>query len=327
MLNNPESAAFQAALAVHAKLSRQYISGSASSSFDPFAAMMPRPTTNVVAVGIGPAEVKGKLTEELAIKLFVERKFSRDELSEEDLLPNQVDNVRIDVVESGRIIRHIDPKQRFRPVQPGCSIGYADPTGQTIMAGTLGAIVTDGADQFLLSNNHVLADQNNLPIGSPIFQPGLLDHGRNPTDRVADLSQFVPLSLSGNTVDCAIAKVDDPKSVSNKVLQIGAPSGTVAAALGLAVQKFGRTTSYTKGTITSIHTSVQVGYEMGTLTFSDQIIIAGDNGSAFSNAGDSGSLILDMNNQAVGLLFAGSTATTIANPIANVLAALNVKLV
>ena len=70
----------------------------------------------------------------------------------------------------------------------------------------------------ILSNNHVLADESQLPIGAPIFQPGLLDGGNPNTDQVAALTKFIPLSASGNKVDCAIAKVLNNSLVSKEVL-------------------------------------------------------------------------------------------------------------
>jgi hypothetical protein len=73
---------------------------------------------------------------------------------------------------------------------------------------------------------------------------------------------------------------------------------------------------------------VTVSYETGDYTFSAQVIVTGNNGQSFSDAGDSGSLILQRGtNKAVALLFAGSKTHTIANHITDVLAALKVKLV
>jgi hypothetical protein len=60
-------------------------------------------------------------------------------------------------------------------------------------------------------------------------------------------------------------------------------------------------------------------------TFDDQIEIEGDGPDAFCAGGDSGSLILDEDNRAVALLFAGTetggtngSGVTYANPIATV---------
>ena len=66
----------------------------------------------------------------------------------------------------------------------------------------------------------------------------------------------------------------------------------------------------------------------GVATFQNQIIIQSLNANPFSAGGDSGSLIVtDVTQQPTGLLFAGSTTHTIANPIQAVLAALGVTIV
>jgi hypothetical protein len=77
-----------------------------------------------------------------------------------------------------------------------------------------------------------------------------------------------------------------------------------------------------------ISTDVTVGYESGSHVFENQMVIVGLNDQMFSASGDSGSLIVERENQtAVGLLFAGSPSHTLANPIEDVLTALNVTLV
>jgi hypothetical protein len=111
------------------------------------------------------------------------------------------------------------------------------------------------------------------------------------------------------------------------VLRIGKSAGKAKAAIDMSVHKFGRTTAYTVGRVSSVDTDVTVGYETGSFTFQEQIIIVGQNGTPFSAAGDSGSLILERStNNAVALLFAGSSTHTIANHIEDVLQALNVTL-
>jgi hypothetical protein len=95
----------------------------------------------------------------------------------------------------------------------------------------------------------------------------------------------------------------------------------------MIVEKFGRTTSYSVGRISSIDTDVSVTYDAGPLTFTGQIIVEGLGGQSFSDAGDSGSLILERETKkGVALLFAGSASHTIANHIENVLQAMGVSL-
>lgn len=307
-------------------------------------AINPEPMQNVVGIGIGEKIADGKQTGTLAVKFLVRMKYPKTGLQAEHLLPSEIDGVTTDVEEVG-LFRRLpataaaraskraatgipNPRTKIRPAQPGCSVGFQDPNNQFLMAGTFGAVVKDKNGTYVLSNNHVLADENRLPSGAEIFQPGLLDNGKPATDQIAALTRFVALQAQQpNTVDCAIARVTSASIVSKDVLHIGAPQGTADAAMDMAVHKFGRTTDYTVGQVTSVDTDVTVQYEIGTLTFTGQIIIAGTGGQPFSNAGDSGSLILERGtNKAVGLLFAGSTTHTIANHISDVLKELAVTL-
>jgi hypothetical protein len=304
------------------------------------AATSPAPKDNLVGVGLGERVVSGKHTGAMAVKLLVRIKYSDDQLSATDRLPETINGVPTDVEEVGTFRRFAapapaplaatpNPRTLLRPAPPGCSIGFRDPTNQFIMAGTFGALVKRGQKRFVLSNNHVLADENRLPLGSPVFQPGFLDAGNPPNNgQIAQLSAFTQLQvINPNVVDCAIAEVTDPSLVSNSILVIGPPVGSVAAQFDMVVHKFGRTTGYTAGRITSINTDVRIQYNLGTLFFKGQVIIKGLNSQPFSAAGDSGSLIVERStHRAVGLLFAGSSTNTIANHIGDVFQALNVTL-
>lgn len=56
---------------------------------------------NVVGVGIGMAKVDGEYTTEMALVVMVEKKVAFEELSEADLIPSEIEGVRIDVQETG----------------------------------------------------------------------------------------------------------------------------------------------------------------------------------------------------------------------------------
>lgn len=306
----------------------------------PFRAMRatpdPAPDNNVVGVGIGEKITNGRHTGILAVKLLVRRKYDRDRIVPAELLPPEIRGLPTDVEQVGtfRRVEAVrapallpDPKARLRPAQPGCSVGFRDPNDAFVMAGTFGALVKRGDTQFILSNNHVLADENRLPVGSPIFQPGLLDGGQVATDQIASLVDFVPLTPAApNQVDCAIAEATK-RLATRDILFIGPPNGKEKAKRDMIVHKFGRTTSYTVGRVTSIDTDVSVEYETGVFTFTNQMIIQSVNQEPFSDAGDSGSAIVSRESQrVVGLLFAGSASHTIANHIDDVLTALKVTL-
>ncbi len=298
-----------------------------------------RPEHNVVGVGIGPKTTKGKVTGTAAIRFYVEKKVAESAMPAEYLIPKAIGGVATDVIETGRFYAFKGPKPvaqtRLRPARPGCSVGFqfTGPKAGYVMAGTFGALVADKAGHhFVLSNNHVLANENALPLGSPIFQPGLLDGGNPKTDQIARLTRFVRIrpTPTPNKVDCAIAALLAPslavRTVLPKVGNLASPT-PIAAAVSMRVHKHGRTTGYTTGHVVDVAADVNVGYDFGTARFVDQIIVVGDAGASFSNAGDSGSLIVDRGtSRATGLLFAGSASHTIANHIQDVLAALKVSL-
>jgi len=306
-----------------------------AAGFNPFAASTsPAPEDNLVGVGIGEKISNGKHTGIMAIKFLVRIKYPDNQIPPDERLPSEVDGQPVDVEQVGTFRRFMaqmpNPRKKIRPARPGCSVGFRFPNNQFIMAGTFGALVSKGAKRFILSNNHVIADENRLPLQSPIFQPGFLDAGNPPNNGpIAKLTKFVPLVAGvANVVDAAIAELDNTNLASNAILFIGPPIGKARAHIDMVVHKFGRTTGFTVGRVTSIETDVNVEYDMGIVTFTDQLIIRGLDAHPFSASGDSGSLILERStNKAVGLLFAGSSSHTIANHIDNVLRALRVKLV
>lgn len=301
-------------------------------------AAAPRRDSNVVGVGVAEKIVGGKPTGVLAVKFFVKMKYPKASLRSP--LPRTIDGVPTDVEQAGTFRAFAkrrapasdatlpNPRLRARPAMPGSSIGFRIPGDQYVMGGTFGALVKTNTNVYILSNNHVLADENRLAIGSPIFQPALLDHGRIDADQIAELTRFIKMKTSRfNKVDAAIARPLNKNLIGKEVLHIGAPDGTAPAAIDMMVHKFGRTTSYTVGRVVSIDTDVTVEYETANFTFENQIIVQGANGQMFSDSGDSGSIILQRGtNAAVGLLFGGGPDHTIANHMGNVLRSLRVRI-
>jgi len=296
------------------------------------------PDHNVVGVGVGRKIKRGRALRTHCVRIYVERKISRRALPDHVLLPDRIGGVITDVIETGRLRAFLPAapagQRRLRPAQPGCSIGFQFPDTQAgaMMAGTLGAIVAggDGA-RYILSNNHVLANLNELPVGAPIFQPGLLDGGDVATDQLATLAAFVPLLADrANRVDCALAAVGDPGSVNPRFLpKIGrlASAEPIEAAHDMQVEKTGRATGYTTGTVSDVSATISVDFEEAMLQFEDQVLIKNE-AEAFSQGGDSGSLIVDVaTGRATALLIGGSAKCAIANHIGDVLHALDVTLV
>ncbi|MDQ7843618.1 MAG: hypothetical protein QN141_07720 [Armatimonadota bacterium] len=309
---------------------------------------------NVVAAGLGFKTVAGRRQPVLSIVCSVTRKLPAAQLAPRDRIPATIAGVPTDVVATGPIRVHQRRTERVRPAPGGVSIGHRDVT-----AGTLGCLVKKDGASFILSNNHVLAAENDGLPGDPILQPGPFDGGRLPADQIAALTAFVPIrfreaaeagaaagavaaafnwlarllrsparlkpattQIPENLVDAAIARPLRDGEVDPTVLEIGAIGGTAPAALGLVVRKSGRTTGLTVGEILQVDVTVDVRYGGDRVArFTDQLLA-----SAMSRGGDSGSVVLDSDNRIVGLLFAGSETTTVITPIGHVFAALGVTL-
>ena len=214
---------------------------------------------------------------------------------------------------------------RHRPPFPGISVGH-----YRITAGTLGCFVADQKDKvYILSNNHVLADSDKGKWMDPVLQPGKLDGGSRRKDIIAFLSYLVPLSrTTANTMDAAIALVDENEQPDFRIFKKGSVKGSLEPANKLKVEKWGRTTGHTTGTITTRNLDIQVDFESETLEFQDQFEVKGNRGKMFCDGGDSGSLILERGTfRAVGLLFAGNDeGITYASPIRDVLTAFSVRI-
>lgn len=236
---------------------------------------------------------------------------------------------------------------------------YLDKQGDSYIAdccgGTLGALVEDEQkNQYILSNNHVLAESDQGNVGDTIDQPGLIDGACTPLSHagsmlhpLATLKYFAPLNSSQTNVDAALALVA-PGAVdpSGSILQLGSPGqdqrlGTAPPVAGqgetltsqnldMNVVKSGRTTGLTCSSIDATSLTVKVDYYKDcaetqpytTKIFTNQI---GIGGAHFTDSGDSGALVLDAANaEPVGLYFAGGTdgdgrGLSVANPIGDVL--------
>jgi hypothetical protein len=231
-----------------------------------------------------------------------------------------------------------------------------------VTAGTLGCVVRDASsgERLILSNNHVLANNNEAQIGDAILQPGRADGGQLNADTFASLLRFEPIRFTespatcnlavafaalgnlvattlgskhrvrafysdpgaSNLVDAALARPYDETQVLDEILEIGAVNGVLPAELGMNVRKSGRTTGVTHGRVIVLNATIDVDYGDRNARFEDQIVT-----TPLSQPGDSGSLLIAGEAlKAVGLLFAGSDQATLFNPIGHVQRALDINL-
>lgn len=227
-----------------------------------------------------------------------------------------------DLVATGRLpvaqTQALTPEQDvLEPVVLGAQVqnGSADERLGGYGVGTLGAFARDAdGNTVLLSNNHVIAAENDAEVGDVIFQA---QRGRGRA--VGKLSAWVPITLTEpNRVDIASATLDADTTFQSSFLPLRNrpdPAGLVAPRVGTRVFKVGRTSGLTFGSITAIATRVPgVGYGIGSASFENSFIIEGQGGGTFSAPGDSGSGIYDLQACLVGFLYAGDGTITLACP-------------
>jgi hypothetical protein len=287
---------------------------------------------NVVGVGIGNKYVNGEDTGSLSIVVFVSAKLPPDLIPEDQRLPSSLEDVLVDVQETG----YFQPQQvqglgtlRRRPAVGGMSVSHRNGGSGTLATACIDDTVP-GIPQryYLLSNAHVLALVNlSGVIGDPVIQPGGSDGGTFPADRIGTLTRTVPIQFPAdptqpqstwpsNYVDAAIAECRF-RDVNREVHWIGYPrtwtvSAIQALQVGSRLQKTGRTTGFTTGEITALNATVIIGPygTAGSAKFALQIVT-----TSMATFGDSGSLVCNSEGVGIGLLFASSPAQSVVNEL------------
>jgi hypothetical protein len=280
---------------------------------------------NILGFGVGLRYAAKALTGQLAVKVFVREKLPMDRVTASARVPTQVAGFDTDVEAIGELILYSYAARYPRPVPCGVSVSNVKLLG----SGTLGCLVVlNNGKLCMLSNNHVLANENAANIGDEIIQPGNAEPVEAPDQVIGTLENFIPIQAAGNLVDAAVA-LTSFDMVSPKHVTYQLNPQLLEATIGMTVTKDGRTTQSTVGVVTDLNVNISVGYDPfpAGAEMRDQIGIRGVHGP-FSMPGDSGSLIVTAaSKQPVALLFAGSTdnSMTFANPIQAVKSALGIE--
>ncbi|HEX4495918.1 MAG TPA: trypsin-like serine protease [Thermoanaerobaculia bacterium] len=290
-------------------------------------------SNGIAGLGVAEKEVSGKRLSEVVLKVYVEKKLPQSRV--EVPVPKVVQleglpPIDTDVVEIGKVELQSNTA-RVRPAIPGYSVGRAV---DTMEAGTFGLVVRkkgQATPLYLLSNSHAIANSGFGAVGDVIIQPGGYDGGTAPNDAIGTLTAWIPFVFSAtgfqNLVDAAIAELD-PDIASAAIAQIGVPTG-VSAKLerGQIVQKMGRTTTLSVARVDDVDLRVPSTYPnpnlpggVGRVGFSDQVLV-----TFYSSGGDSGSPVLNMNKEVVGLHVAGSPVIGIFCKIQNIMDLLGIE--
>jgi hypothetical protein len=289
---------------------------------------------NIQGLGIAERITAGKKLDELALKVYVDRKLPKSRI--DNPVPSKLDlpgvgrTIETDVEEIGRVELEANTA-RHRPAMPGCGLGHFE-----VSVGTFGCLVRKRGEPdnlYVLSNSHVLANQGVCKAGDVVLQAGKNDGGLNPDDVLCELAEWVPFQFADegfpNLVDAAIARVRNPEEVTSFVNQIGVPQGvSTVVRRGMLVRKSGRTTDLTIGQIKDVDYRLPMFYKTadgegtGRAGLRDQVLC-----TRYTAPGDSGSAVFNMQGKIVGLHFAGSSSTSIFNKIGHVLEALGIEIV
>jgi hypothetical protein len=320
----------------------------------------------VIHVSVGLKEKSGQVTDELCIRVYVGEKKDSENVPAAELVPIEIDGIPTDVNMVGEFEFQSD-NTRYRPIKGGIQItnriiALNDKGTRTqISRGTLGCVAIDNTDNapVLLSNWHVLF-ANTGTVGSRIFQPAptslpqptMLQVPLQPTDD-SNLIGIIRRSAITTKVDGAIAAIDISSCChccgihySNEIngLSVGGrPArntivGEERAVSGMTVFKVGQKTLRSEGVVVDDnYPSFSINRDGVTYTFVGQIAILNvNNALPFSDSGDSGSVVINLSNKIVGLVFASGKAVpvkgiekpfvSLANHISDVFSALNIRI-
>ncbi|MDQ4082262.1 MAG: hypothetical protein M3123_05160 [Actinomycetota bacterium] len=240
---------------------------------------------NVRTVDVGYEFRDGRPTGRLAIRAHVTAKQPEAELKRLERLPEELEGVPVDVIESNPELHAVNRDAHQDPVIGGVTLGNP----RSSLRGTLGAVVFDrrSLQPMALSNYHVLV----------VEPPARTDTIAQPkTSAAADV--LGSLERWNKQYDCAVCRIVS-RGVSTELADLGVARGVKYPQIGTKVVKSGRSTAVTRGLIDGTD-----GEEFTVVPDSDFPAPMGE----ISRPGDSGSLWLDSASLwAVGLHYAGES--------------------
>ena len=178
-------------------------------------------------------------------------------------------------------------------IEGGISISSEENLG---MSGTLGAVfsVENNSNIYAITNEHVLDKGSLKPPKNNVVHPGTLDSLEKDRVKIGiinyrNYAPYVDLGIIELTEKYPIG--DSLRCKGIRIKGIGVPK------IGDKVKKCGRTTSLTYGEIISINCTLFESTR--DKIFKKQLML-----SCMAEDGDSGSVLINENNEAVGLIFA-----------------------
>jgi hypothetical protein len=271
---------------------------------------------NVVEVGVSLKVKDGEVLNKPCIVVNVTKKV---EGMTEGLIPSEIEGFPTDVAELGidKLLSGPPLTGPICPLRPGYSIAHKavrsieTPDYFVLASGTLSCIVRDLRDSelLILSNNHVLANTNEAETGDEIMHPGPYYKDLGPLP-AATLKAYKKIVFGGdehspdalkNRIDAAVARPIVP--IDPDIPSIGIPEGVseIEPAANVRVKMTGAMSGYKEGLIVQGDVSAKFSNFGG--TGKDAYFEHYFNCQPLATHGDSGSLMLDKDGKALGLVF------------------------
>jgi hypothetical protein len=293
---------------------------------------------NVVGLCISRKLAGAERTKDISLQVLVRKKRPAHRLSKHHFIPGVIEtdmlgideSIVTDVLEVGDA-RLESLATANRPLFPGFSVGH-----RFGGSGTFGCAVRSLESNRLLglSCAHVVALSGKAPIGTLVLAPARTEAQAL---HVLSRARFGRLQCIGQlktgfenasiNVDAATFSPELPGSLGAAMaISLATPTGVLSDVReGTPVTKVGARTRQTSGIVlaTDVLTSLPYPSSTGTrrIWFSGLIGI-----SRFTSDGDSGALVMDSENHAVGMHVGSNQGMSLAIPIKRVLDAMNCSL-
>lgn len=284
---------------------------------------------NVIGCGVGFKVRNNKMTRTPALAVFVNKKYSKDCFSKENLIPSNYMGAVTDIVEMPNA-NLTSFYSKVRPVQMGYAISL------NFEIGTAGCIVVknnatnplEKLQHYILTCAHLLTYDFLVtnPIGFNAFQPRM-DRSSIPNNLIGTVSDIVNVKPTTNTAtpvniaDAGLIKVKDSNISIPTITQIGVPNGINTVKVNDKVKFVGATSGVGMGIVLYNNVSINHTFEsvLGSFRFEKEIIT-----TRMLNKGDSGAVLLSMDNKILGLGFSTNPEFSYWNSISSVMSELNV---
>ena len=185
----------------------------------------------------------------------------------------------------------------------GCSVFYKNSDNKT---GTAGAFfkLKNSEDVYMLSNRHVIVDPD-CEMDTQVVHPSRMDSSNEFPDQVIG-SIYWRSDKDDEFLDAAISKIDYPVEIGRYSLCRNLKFKSLGKAkLHQNVSKTGRSSGITFGEIRSINCTVNVTEKIEAPRFFKHQILSNN----IAIDGDSGSVLVNEDEEVVGLIFASNKKT------------------